>query len=85
MEKENQAGAGFTAPPAVSESNGNAEVPKNGGVVTQKSATAKVAKKVRNIKVMAIDKGWFDCKRIEVGMKFNVSAEEFSEKWMQKL
>lgn len=85
MDKENQAGAGFTAPPSV----GNAEPPKNDGVVTKKKAakeaTASTKKVVRNIKVVAIDKGWFDAKRIAVGTKFNVSEEEFSEKWMQEI
>lgn len=83
MSEENQAGA-FTAPPAVA--SGNADVNKNVGQVSKKSATAKVAKPTaRNIKVVAIDKGWFDCKRIVPGQKFAVSAEEFSEKWMEKI
>lgn len=85
MDKENQAGAGFTAPPSI----GNAEPPKNDGVVTKKKAakeaTASTKKVVRNIKVVAIDKGWFDAKRIAVGTKFNVSEEEFSAKWMQEI
>ena len=85
MDNENQAGAGFTAPPSV----GNAEVPKNDGVVTKKKASkeavASTKKVVRNIKVVAIDKGWFDSKRIAVGTKFNVSEEEFSAKWMQEI
>ena len=83
MSEENQAGA-FTAPPAVT--SGNADVNKNVGQVSKKSATAKVAKPTaRNIKVVAIDKGWFDCKRIVPGQKFAVSAEEFSAKWMQEI
>jgi hypothetical protein len=85
VQEDNQAGAGFTAPPSV----GNAEPSKNGGVVTKKKAskeaTESAKKVVRNIKVVAIDKGWFDCKRIAVGTKFNVSEEEFSAKWMQEI
>ena len=85
MDQENQAGAGFTAPPSI----GNAEAPKNDGVVTKKKAAKEAVastKKVnRNIKVVAIDKGWFDAKRIAVGTKFNVSEEEFSAKWMQEI
>lgn len=82
MENENQAG-GFTPPP------GSAELPKAGGVVNQKAATKAATKAVkgtpRSIKVVAFAKGWFDCKRIEPGMKFMVSDAEFSEKWMEKI
>ena len=83
MSEENQAGA-FTAPPAVT--SGNADFNKNAGQVSKKSATAKVAKPAgRNIKVVAIDKGWFDCKRIVPGQKFAVAEHEFSDKWMEKI
>lgn len=81
--KEKQVGA-FQAPENV----GNAEAPKAGGQVTKKSLTKAAAdstKVVRNIKVMAIAKGWFDCKRIEPGVKFNVSEKEFSPNWMEKI
>jgi hypothetical protein len=84
---EVQDGAGFTAPSTIS--SGAAEMPKNGGVVTKKSATKEAVKSTkgagRNIKVMAIAKGWFDCKRIDPGMKLTVSESEYSEKWMQKI
>ena len=84
MDNKNQAG-GFTPPTGM----GNAELPKAGGVVSQKSTTkaaltsAKETK--RNIKVVAIAKGWFDCKRIVPGTKLMVSEQEFSEKWMEKI
>lgn len=84
MENQNQAG-GFTPPTGI----GNAELPKSGGLVNQKSTTkaaaASVKENKRNIKVVAIAKGWFDCKRIVPGTKFMVSAQEFSEKWMEKI
>ena len=74
---------GFTPP------TGNADLPKSGGVVNQKASTKAAAKSVkgtaRDIKVVAVAKGWFDCKRIEPGMKFNVSEKEFSDKWMEKI
>lgn len=83
MSEENQAGA-FTAPPAIA--SGNAMPNKNAGQVSKKSATEKVTKPAaRNIKVVAIDKGWFDCKRIVPGQKFAVAEHEFSEKWMEKI
>ena len=82
MEKENTTG-GFTPP------TGNAEVPKRGGVVTAKEVTKDAIKSTktnkRTIKVAATAKGWFDCKRIEIGTKFQVSEDEYSEIWMEKL
>ena len=82
---EVQKAGGFTAPPV----HGAAEVPKAGGVVTKKSmtkeATESSKKAVRNIKVVAIGKGWFDTDRMDVGAKFMVSEQEFSDKWMQKI
>lgn len=65
---------------------GSAEIPKNTGVVTKATATAKVAKApARNIKVKATQKGWFDNKRKKAGEAFVVSADEFSDVWMEKL
>lgn len=84
--QENQAGAGFTAPPVLS---GNADLPKSGGRVTVKSetqaATKSAKKNVRDINVVALEKGWFDCMRIVAGDKFKVSEQEFSSRWMQKI
>lgn len=82
MDNSNQVG-GFTPP------FGNAEVPKSGGVVSQKSTTkaamASTKETKRNIKVVATARGWFDCKRIVPGTKFMISAQEFSDKWMEKI
>ena len=82
MEKQNTTG-GFTPP------TGNAETPKRGGVMTADKATKSAAKSVkatkRDIKVVAIDKGWFDCKRVPIGTKLQVSEDEFSDSWMQKI
>ena len=84
--EENQAG-GFTAPSSVK--SGNADLPKAGGQVTKKSVSKEAMNSVktikRDIKVVAISKGWFDCRRIEPGVKFMVSSTEFSEKWMEKI
>jgi len=86
MENKEMGGAAFTAPSLKS---GNAELPQNSGQVTKKSASKSAnesSKKVaRDIKVIAISKGWFDAKRIEPGMKLTVSASEFSDKWMEKI
>lgn len=88
MDKENkQAGAGFTAPPSANL--GPADMPKAGGQYTKKVASKvsaeSVKEKVRNVKVVAIAKGWFDARRIEPGMKFTVAESEFSKVWMQKI
>lgn len=84
--EENQKG-GFTAPASVKA--GNAEAPKFAGQVTKKSTSKEALNSVkstkRDVKVVAMTKGWFDCKRIEPGMKFMVSDSEFSEKWMEKI
>ena len=84
--EENQAG-GFTAPTSVK--SGNADLPKHGGQVTKKSVSKEAMNAVkttkRDIKVVAIAKGWFDCRRIEPGMKFMVTSTEFSDKWMEKI
>lgn len=83
MENKNQAGAEFTAPPFVS---GNAELPKSSGQVTKDNTAKKSVKtEKRTVKVVATDKGWFDCRRIQIGDKFMVSEQEFSEKWMEKI
>ena len=84
MENTKNKGA-FTAPPTVT---GNAELPVNTGVMDAKKASKKAieeTKKSRNIKVVALDKGWFDCTRVEPGTKFVVSEEEFSSIWMEKI
>lgn len=85
MENDETQGGGFKPP----ENMGVAQAPKPKGQVTKTSVTkeaVKATKKVvRNIKVMAIAKGWFDTKRIEPGHKFNVSEDEFSPNWMQKI
>lgn len=88
-EVQNQDGAGFSAPPAIKKNEGAADTPKAGGVLTAKKASGAAAKSTkstkRDIKVVAIDKGWFDCKRVLPGMKFTVSEQEFSASWMQKI
>lgn len=88
---ENKNTGGFTPPQAanVEPFEGAAEVPTNKGKVTKKSLTEKSSteekSKKRNIKVEATDKGFFDFERKEIGDKFMVSEQEFSEKWMIKI
>ncbi len=80
MAKQNE-GVVFATPKNV----GNAEPPVEGGIINKKTLVKETSKPVRNIKVVALDKGFFDHARIEPGDKFMVSEQEFSELWMEKI
>ena len=100
-EQQNTTGGFQAPPSVDSTANGAAQPPKNTGVMDKTKATKSAKKSVlaaqaaeqvegakstkRDIQVVAIQKGWFDCKRIPIGKKFMVSEAEFSEKWMEKL
>lgn len=72
----------------VGEMSGNAEVPKNKGVVNKNNVVKKSEqpkKKVRDIEVVATQVGYFDHQLVEIDQKLTVAEEELSPVWMQRL
>ena len=68
MAKQNE-GVVFATPKNV----GNAEPPVEGGIINKKTLVKETSKPVRNIKVVALDKGFFDHARIEPGINSLIS------------